>query len=304
MLDKIVLGTRGSNLALWQAHLIQSLLQQQYPSSTVEIKVIKTKGDMIQNKPLPEIGGKGLFTQEIENELLAETIHIAVHSLKDLPSELPEGLIFAGSPTRGNVRDAFISTKWSSLEEVPNDGCIATGSLRRKTLVQQQKPQVKFVDLRGSIETRLRKLDDNGWDGIIMAQAALERLEKQQLVTESLDPKVFTPAVGQGAVGLEIKETREDVAKVITSIVDADTMYAVTAERSFMSTLQGGCSVPLGAWAQIENEQLTLHGFVGSKTGDTTIRECISGAKNSACELGQKLAQQFIKLGAKQLLAQ
>ena len=304
MLDKIVLGTRGSNLALWQAHLIQSLLQQQYPSSTVEIKVIKTKGDMIQNKPLPEIGGKGLFTQEIENELLDETIHIAVHSLKDLPSELPQGLIFAGSPKRGNVRDAFISTKWSSLEEVPSDGCIATGSLRRKTLVQQHKPHVKFVDLRGSIETRLRKLDDNGWDGIIMAHAALERLEKPELVTESLDPHVFTPAVGQGAVGLEIKESRSDVADLINNIIDVDTMHAVTAERSFMSTLQGGCSVPLGAWAQIDNEQITLYGFVGNKTGETTIREHICGAKNCARELGEKLAQQFIELGAKQLLAQ
>ncbi|WP_372364544.1 hydroxymethylbilane synthase [Candidatus Uabimicrobium sp. HlEnr_7] len=304
MLNKIILGTRGSNLALWQANLIQSLLQEKYPSYIIEIKVIDTKGDMIQDKPLPEIGGKGLFTQEIENELLDETIHIAVHSLKDLPSELPKGLIFAGSPTRGNPKDAFISSRWSSLAEMPNDGCIATGSLRRKILVQQQKPQVKFVDLRGSIETRLRKLDENGWDGIIMAHAALERLQKENLVTESLSPQIFTPAVGQGAVGLEIKETRDDVLKIVQSISNEKTMFEVTAERSFMRTLEGGCSVPLGAWALVKGNDLILRGFVGSRKGDATINENITGNKENACELGKKLAQQFIELGAKQLLAE
>lgn len=302
MSKKIILGTRGSNLALWQTKYVKSLLENQFPEWKIEIKIIHTKGDLIQDRPLPSIGGKGLFTVEIENELRDETIDIAVHSLKDLPTTLPEGLILAGSPKRGSVADAFVSTKWKSLEEIPDNALIATGSLRRKALVQRIKPNVKFCDLRGNIETRLRKLDEQGFDGIIMAHAALERLEKENYA-QKLDPKTFTPAVGQGAIGIEIKASRKDILEVIEQINDSKTVHEVTAERSFMKYLEGGCSVPLGAWAHVEGELLILNGFVGEANGKRVISESIRGYKKQAIELGEQLAVKFINLGAKELLS-
>ncbi len=302
MVEKVIIGTRGSNLALWQAYHIQDKIRKIAPECTVEVKVIVTKGDKIQNIPLPEIGGKGLFTEEIENELLADEIQIAVHSLKDLPSELPTGLIYAGSPKRGNPRDAFISHKWKSLEEVPRDGCIATGSLRRQALTQQICPQAQFCDLRGSIETRLAKLEKNNWDGIIMASAALERLEMQERITQHLDPQKFVPAVGQGAVGLEINEKREDIFALVEKINDEETCQQVKAERSFMKELGGGCSVPLGAIAQHVDGNLDLYGFVARSDGSSQIREKVSGSPKDGIELGIKLAEIFLSKGAREVL--
>lgn len=289
----IKLGTRGSKLALWQANHIKYLLEQKVNSIKVEIIVIKTKGDLIQDKALPNIGGKGLFTKEIEEALLEEKIHIAVHSLKDLPSELPNGLKYAGSPVRNDHRDCFISTKWESIAEVPNKGRIATGSMRRKALIHEINPKIQCGGLRGNIATRLRKLEEHKWDGIIMAAAALHRLEMADRITEYLDPKVFVPSVGQGAIGLEINANQSDINEVIDQIIDRDTVTCVTAERAFMHQLGGGCSVPIGAWAKIIDNQLELIGYFSSLDGKQSLRESMKGPLNSPKELGDQLADIF-----------
>lgn len=289
----IKIGTRGSQLALWQANHIKALLEKHNASVNAQIIIIKTRGDLIQDKPLPEIGGKGLFTQEIEDALLDERIDIAVHSLKDLPSELPAGLEYAGSPKRADSRDCFISTTWDNMAVVPSKGRIATGSMRRKALIREINPDITCGGLRGNIDTRLRKLDQEGWDGIIMAAAALQRLEMDDRITEYLDPYQFVPSVGQGAIGLEVKSTRNDVKAVIKDIIDKDTVTCVTAERAFMRKLEGGCSVPIGAWARIESEELRLIGYFADPTGANHLRKAVSGPVDSHIELGESLAAFF-----------
>ncbi len=289
----IKLGTRGSKLALWQANHIKYLLEQKVNSVEVEIIVIKTKGDLIQDKALPDIGGKGLFTKEIEEALLEEKIQIAVHSLKDLPSVLPNGLKYAGSPIRNDHRDCFISNKWESIAEVPNKGRIATGSMRRKALIHEINPRIQCGGLRGNIGTRLRKLKEYRWDGIIMAAAALHRLEMTDIITEYLNPQHFVPSVGQGAIGLEVKENQIGINTVIDQIIDLDTVTCVTAERAFMHQLEGGCSVPIGAWAKIYDNQLELIGYFASLDGKKSLRESMKGPPNNPKELGVRLADVF-----------
>jgi len=299
---KIVIGSRGSQLAMWQTHHIKSLLEQAHPGLIVEIKKITTKGDAIQDVPLPKIGDKGLFTAEIEAELLADTIQLAVHSLKDLPTSLPEGLIYGGSPSRADARDALISLKWKSIEEIPENGVIATGSLRRKAAILNLKPGMQFTDLRGNIDTRLRKLKENGWDGIIMAAAALKRLEMDDQVAAFLDPDVFVPSVSQGAIGLEVNVNRPDVQQLLSAIMDKETVQCCKAERAFGRKLEGGCSVPLGAWARMVGDQVKITGFVSNYAGTQQIRESLTGSPHDPEGLGVKLAERYIELGAQELL--
>ena len=213
-MSSIIIGSRGSSLALLQSHHIRNLLQSAHPHLGVEIKTIQSLGDNQQETPLPEIGAKGLFTAEIESELLSQKIDLAVHSLKDLPSTLPDGLKYIGSPKREDARDVFISHKWRSLEDSPVKSIIATGSTRRKAQFMEVRSDLEFRDLRGNIETRLNKLKTEGWDGIIMAAAALHRLNMSDQITRYLDPLQFVPAVGQGAIGLEIKQGREKLEKL------------------------------------------------------------------------------------------
>ena len=205
-MSSIIIGSRGSSLALQQSHHIRNLLQSAHPHLGVEIKTIQSLGDNQQGTPLPEIGAKGLFTAEIESELLSQKIDLAVHSLKDLPSTLPNGLKYVGSPKREDARDVFISHKWRSLEDTPAKSIIASGSTRRKAQFLEVRSDLEFRDLRGNIETRLDKLKTEGWDGIIMAAAALHRLNMSDQITRYMDPLQFVPAVGQGAIGLEIKQ--------------------------------------------------------------------------------------------------
>lgn len=293
----IVLGTRGSRLALWQAQHIRELLLKKVNDITVDVISIKTKGDQIPDKALPDIGGKGLFTKEIEDALLEKRIDIAVHSLKDLPSELPKGLLYAGSPKRADCRDTFVSKKWLSLNSVPNGGRLATGSMRRKALIFEQNPTITCGMLRGNIDTRLRKLEDEDWDGIIMAAAALDRLGMHDHITEFLNPDSFVPAVGQGAIGLEIKESRTELNQILDAIIDKETVAAVKAERTFMRALEGGCSVPIGAWGRLINGTLTLTGYFASPDGKRNIRETLTGSQKSPEELGSRLAEKYQILG-------
>jgi len=302
-MNTVVLGSRGSQLALWQTKYILSILQKTFPDISFRNEIITTKGDRIQDKPLPEIGGKGLFTEEIEDALLDESIHIAVHSLKDLPSTLPEGLEYAGSPIRADARDAFISTNWNTLRDVPDNGKIATGSMRRRSLLLGVKPHLNIGDLRGNIDTRLRKLTDEGWDGIIMAAAALDRLELNDNVSELLDPETFVPSVGQGAIGLEVKSSRTDILELVKTISHTETVTAVTAERAFMRSLEGGCSVPLGAWGRISNDELVLTGYFSNIEGNKFIRETLTGNTSEPEKVGLDLANIFRKLNVEELMS-
>lgn len=301
-MKQIVIGTRGSQLALWQANYIRTLLNKHSPKLQIHLEIFTTRGDKIQNKSLPEIGGKGLFTQEIEEALLAERIHLAIHSLKDLPSTLPDGLCFTAAPEREDVRDAFVSTRWKSLNDIPDNGIIATGSVRRRAQLQSVKPSVTFTNLRGNIDTRLKKLDEQGWDGIIMASVALKRLNIKNRFSEDLDPKIFVPAVGQGAIGIEIKASREDVAGLISYINHPPTFRAVTAERSFMKSLEGGCSVPLGAWGREQNDQFLLTGYFSNLDGSNILLETVRGSVDDSELLAKQLATEFHNRGAKELL--
>ncbi len=301
----VKIGSRKSRLALWQTRYIAGLLEDAHDGLDVEIVTMDTLGDKVLDKSLPEIGGKGLFTAELEQALLADHIDLAVHSLKDLPTDLPDGLKYAGSPARGTATDSLISEKWSSLDELPEDAVIATGSLRRRAELLARHPQFEFRDLRGNIGTRLEKLKKHGFDAIVMATVALERLEMADTVTCELDPDLYVPAVGQGAVGVEIREGRADIEELLAPIFDADTVEAVTAERIVMNRLEGGCSVPLGAHCRLADDPETdgkwrLQAWAGTPDGRRTLDETLTG--DDAGAMAEKLAEILIDQGARDVL--
>ena len=302
-MSSIIIGSRGSSLALQQSHHIRNLLQSAHPHLGVEIKTIQSLGDNQQETPLPEIGAKGLFTAEIESELLSQKIDLAVHSLKDLPSTLPDGLKYIGSPKREDARDVFISHKWRSLEDAPVKSIIATGSTRRKAQFLEVRSDLEFRDLRGNIETRLNKLKTEGWDGIIMAAAALHRLNMSDQITRYLDPLQFVPAVGQGAIGLEIKQGREELEKLVDSIIDIETTQCCQAERLFLSHLEGGCSSAIGCWGRMENRRFLITGYAAASNGSKVVRKSLKGMPADSSQLALQLAEEFERAGAKELLA-
>lgn len=301
MMNKVRIGTRKSALAMYQTNTIAHLLQTHHPDLEIEIVQTDTRGDKILDVPLPQIGGKGLFTQEIEDQLLAGQIDMAVHSLKDLPSALPEGLIFAGSPKRGAASDAFISTKYSGVAALPQGALVATGSVRRRAQLKAVRPDLQFSDLRGNIGTRLNKLDELGFDAIIMATTALERLEMQDRITERLAPSSFVPAVGQGAMAVEAREGDEAVAALLKPLLDASTMLAVRAERAFMARLEGGCSAPLAAHACLEDDgQWSFYAWVSDIEAKTILRCHTQGP--DPMKLSLQAVEDFLAQGAKALL--
>ncbi len=302
-MNKLIIGTRGSTLALKQAYYVRNLLQSAHPHIGVEIKTIQSLGDDQKETPLPEIGAKGLFTAEIENELLSQKIDLAVHSLKDLPSTLPNGLKYAGSPTREDARDVFISHKWRSLEDVPAKSIIATGSTRRKAQLLEVRSDLEFCDLRGNIETRLNKLKSEGWDGIIMAAAALHRLNMSDQITRYMDPLQFVPAVGQGAIGLELKVGRDEVGQLVDSIIDIETTQCCQAERLFLSRLEGGCSSAIGCWGRMENRRFLIKGYAATSNGSKVVRKSLKGMPTDSDQLALQLAEEFERAGARELLA-
>ena len=302
-MSSIIIGSRGSSLALLQSHYIRNLLQSAHPHLGVEIKTIQSLGDNQQESPLPEIGAKGLFTAEIESELLSQKIDLAVHSLKDLPSTLPDGLKYIGSPKREDARDVFISHKWRSLEDAPVKSIIASGSTRRKAQFLEVRSDLEFRDLRGNIETRLNKLKTEGWDGIIMAAAALHRLNMSDQITRYLDPLQFVPAVGQGAIGLEIKQGREELEKLVDSIIDIETTQCCQAERLFLSRLEGGCSSAIGCWGRMENRRFLITGYAAASNGSKVVRKSLKGMPADSDQLALQLAEEFERAGARELLA-
>lgn len=300
---KLIFATRPSALARWQTQWVISALQKAHPGLVCEEKVITTQGDTILDKPLPEIGGKGLFTQELESELLSGAVHCAVHSLKDLPVENPEGLTVGCIPDRAEVRDVLISKDGHSLENLPSGAVVGTSSLRRAAQILAARPDVTIASLRGNVDTRLRKALDGQYDAIILAGAGLTRLGLESHVTQWLPLDVMLPAPGQGALAVQCRADDEETLSLLSALEDVPTRAAVTAERQFLLGLGGGCAVPVAAYAAVSGQQSTisLSGLVASLDGTKLIKVAGEGAES--VELGNQLAQDAISQGANEILA-
>ena len=301
---KLIFATRPSKLARWQTNYIINALQKIHPQLECEEKVITTQGDKILDKPLPEIGGKGLFTQELESELLSGAVHCAVHSLKDLPVENPAGLTVGCIPARAEVRDALISAHGYIVSTLPNGASVGTSSLRRAAQILSLRPDLNIQSLRGNVDTRLRKTLDGQYDAIILAGAGLTRLGLENHVTEWLSLDVMLPAPGQGALAVQCRADDASTLEFLSSLEDEATRKAVTAERAFLQGLGGGCSVPVAAYAEMTGEQrleISLTGLVISPDGNKGIR--IAGEGRESLELGQQLAQQALSEGASEILS-
>lgn len=303
MKANLIIGTRQSLLALWQSNHIASLLRKQYPDCQVTLKKIVTKGDRILDVPLAQIGGKGLFTKEIETELLDGTVDLAVHSLKDMPTVLPEGLCLTAITTRANVGDAFVSNKYASFSELPQGAVLGTSSLRRKAQLLAVRPDLKIVDLRGNVDTRLRKLDEGQMDAIILAAAGLERLGHADRIREIIPTTVCLPAVGQGALAIECRNDNKEVRDMLAFLNDLPTKQATDAERAFLGLIEGGCQVPIGVHAEVENDNVKIEAVIASLDGSKVLRNNITGPAVNAADLGRKLGQQMLAEGGKQILA-
>lgn len=303
MKANLIIGTRQSLLALWQSNHIASLLRKQYPDCQVSLKKIVTKGDRILDVPLAQIGGKGLFTKEIETELLDGTVDLAVHSLKDMPTVLPEGLCLTAITTRANVGDAFVSNKYASFSELPQGAVLGTSSLRRKAQLLAVRPDLKIVDLRGNVDTRLRKLDEGQMDAIILAAAGLERLGHADRIREIIPTTVCLPAVGQGALAIECRSDNKEVRDMLAFLNDLPTKQATDAERAFLGLIEGGCQVPIGVHAEVENNNVKIEAVIASLDGSKVLRNNITGPAVNAADLGRKLGQQMLVEGGEQILA-
>lgn len=299
----LVIASRESALAMWQAQHIQSRLQALYPQCEVSILGMTTTGDQILDSPLSRIGGKGLFVKELENALADGRADLAVHSLKDVPMHLPEGFTLAATGEREDPRDAFVSNTFTSLEDLPAGSIVGTSSLRRQSQIQARFPQLKIESLRGNVQTRLRKLDEGQYAAIILAAAGLIRLGLGERIKGFIDPADSIPAVGQGALGIEINASRTDLIEILAPLNHVDTQLCVEAERGFSRALAGSCTVPLGAYATKQNDIITIHGFVASVDGQQMLKETVIGEAHGAEKLGQQLALKLIARGADKILA-
>ncbi len=318
MRNKIVIGTRGSKLALWQAEWIKSELQKLNPDLEIELNKIKTTGDKILDVPLAKVGGKGLFVKEIEEALLKGEADIAVHSMKDVPTDFPEGLHLAVITKREDPRDAFITPLFNSplklrgdegglqpiqgFKDLPRGATIGTSSLRRSCQLLSIRPDLKIEQLRGNLDTRLRKLDEGQFDAIILAAAGVKRLGWAERIAEILEPEISLPAIGQGAVGIECRIDDEFINKLIAPLNHYETAVCVRAERGFLKKLEGGCQVPIAAYARLIDSKIVMDGLVGSVSGDRIIKNRTEGTPNDAENLGISLAEDLLSKGAKEIL--
>ena len=301
--EKLIIGSRGSDLALWQANFVKSELEKKNRNLAVEIKIINTKGDKILDVALSKIGDKGLFTKELEVKLLNDDIDIAVHSLKDLQTDLPKGLKLACVTKRHSVEDVLIARiKGITIDKLKEGATVATGSLRRRAQLKHIRPDIKVVELRGNVPTRIEKFIKSNWDAIILARAGVERLKLNKYISSIIDKQIMLPAVGQGALGIEIKNTNKIAERIIRSIHDENTFAAATAERALLKKLEGGCQIPIGAFAEVRKNGLYLTGLVASIDGDITLTKTLRGSKKNPEVLGKKLASDLIKAGAKKIL--
>jgi hydroxymethylbilane synthase len=297
------IATRQSPLALWQAEHIRARLNALYPDLTVELVKFVTQGDKILDTPLAKIGGKGLFVKELEVALLDGRADLAVHSMKDVPMHLPEGLTLAVICEREDPLDAFVSNHYMHFGELPLGAKVGTSSLRRKCQILQLRPDLEIVDLRGNVGTRLSKLDDGLYDAIILASAGLKRLGLADRIRHCLAPIMSLPAVGQGALGLECRSDDAELLKLIAPLQHEETSICVRAERAFNAYLEGGCQVPIAGYATLLNDdQLQIEGRVGSVDGQTLLKEQLVGEIANAEQLGEQLAQRLLAQGAGELL--
>jgi len=306
--NKVVIGTRGSKLALWQAEWVKAELQRLNPGLEIELNKIKTTGDKILDVPLAKVGGKGLFVKEIEEALLKGEADLAVHSMKDVPTEFPEGLYLAVICEREDPRDAFIAQNnqqaAKSLKALPQGATIGTSSLRRACQLLSKRPDLKIAQLRGNLETRFRKLDEGQFDAMILAAAGVKRLGWQQRISEIIEPAISLPAIGQGAVGIECRINDEFIKQLIAPLNHTETSICVRAERALLKRLQGGCQVPIAAYATIQGDRLVMDGLVGSVTGDQIIREHLEGKIEDAETIGVTLGEKLLSKGADKILAE
>ena len=299
----IVIASRESRLALWQARSIQSRLAELYPQRSVTILGMSTRGDQILDQPLSQIGGKGLFIKELEVAMEEGRADLAVHSLKDVPMEMPEGFSLCAITARENPRDAFVSNRYAELSALPAGAVVGTSSLRREAILRAAYPQLKVEPLRGNLDTRLRKLDDGQYDAIILAAAGLIRLGLEARIKSLLTPEQSLPAPGQGALGIEVLAANSAAAAWVAPLNDAETMACVRAERAFSRALGGSCQVPLGGYAIFENGQLWLRGFVATPDGRQMVSGELRGAPGDDEVIGRVLAQQLLDQGAQAILA-
>lgn len=300
----IKIATRKSPLALWQANYVKAQLLSYHPDLQVELIPIVTQGDILLDSPLSKIGGKGLFVKQLELALLNGDADIAVHSIKDIPAEFPEGLELTTICQRDEVRDAFVSNHYHSLDELPQNAIVGTSSLRRQCQLKAHYPHLVIKDLRGNVGSRLEKLDSGQYDAIILAAAGLKRLGLNERIRQCIPINLILPAVGQGAVGIESRQNDTAVHQLLASLDDQHTRLSITAERAMNHYLQGGCQVPIACYSELKQDTLELSGLVGSLDGKNLITAKVSGDKHQAVDLGVKLAQQLIKLGADEILKQ
>jgi hydroxymethylbilane synthase len=295
----IRIGSRGSQLAVWQAEHVAALLRAQ--RHTVEIEIIKTTGDRMQEATFAEVGSKGMFTLEIEEALEAGRIDLAVHSLKDLPTELPAAFTLAATPTRADARDVFVSRDYASLSELPAGARVGTSSLRRRALLRNLRPDLEYIEFRGNVDTRLRKLSEGQAEAILLAAAGLDRLGRDEWVRERINPEVMCPAPGQGALGIESRAGDARILNAVAFLDDPATRFAVTAERAALAALGGGCQVPIGAHCRPhDRDRFEILGVVADPDGSRVLRGNALG--NDAVELGRNLAADLMLQGARQLL--
>lgn len=300
--DRIRIATRKSPLALWQAEHVGRLLQQVHPGIEVELVRMSTQGDRIIDAPLAKIGGKGLFVKELEQSLLDGRSDIAVHSMKDVPVELPPGLHVPVVIAREDPHDAFVSRAHPDLDALPAGARLGTSSLRRQAQLRARRPDLEIVTLRGNVGTRLRKLDEGRFDAVILASAGLIRLGLEDRITQRLDPGVCLPAIGQGAIGIECRVSDERVNGLIAVLNDPATQVCVSAERALNARLEGGCQVPIAGYATLAGETVVLDGLVGEPDGSRIIRDRVSGPGSQAVAIGRALAETLLSRGAASIL--
>jgi len=296
------IATRKSPLALWQAEYVKSRLEQAHSGLTVELIGMTTKGDVILDTPLAKVGGKGLFVKELEVAMLEKRADIAVHSMKDVPVEFPEGLGLVVICEREDPRDAFVSNHYNSIDELPQGAVLGTCSLRRQAQVRERRPDLKIVDLRGNVNSRLQKLDDGQFDAIILAAAGLKRLGFDKRIRRAMPAEESLPAVGQGAVGIECRLDDAVTIALLQTLSDTDTTTRVIAERAMNNRLEGGCQVPIAGYSELEGDQIWLRGLVGEPDGTQIIRAQVRGPRGDAEQLGTQLAETLLQQGAGDIL--
>jgi hydroxymethylbilane synthase len=308
MKDRLIIGSRGSKLALWQAEWIKARLGERQPGTQVSIEIIKTSGDVLKDAPLTLIGGKGVFTKELEEALLDGRIDLAVHSLKDLPTVLPDNLVIAAIPEREDTRDALVVRarlviEQPSIKNLPAGSVVGTSSLRRLSQLKHLRPDLVIKELRGNVDTRLRKLDEGQYDAIILATAGLRRLGLEKRISVPIEIEEMLPAVGQGALAVETRGDDEETLRLLAALNHQQTRAACMAERALLRELGGGCQLPIAAHAVVNEDRLRLDGLVADPSGETIIRDSIEGATSSAEQLGSELAVRLRERGAESLLS-